>query len=96
MLVGIEHEVLRDAGLSGLFDEKTSFLMLDQSASIEFYNTKTKGLIQAINASSKDAAFENRLKWFNENLESSRAGILAGTRMISEKLGIDIRPTIEY
>lgn|GEM_PF-6192716 len=95
-LVGIEHEVLREAGLSGLFDEEISFLMLDQSSSIDFYNTKTEAMMQAINTSSKDPAYESRLKWLNKNLSSARVGILTGTRMIAEKLDVDIEPTVEY
>jgi hypothetical protein len=94
--VGINSDVLTQAGLSGLFEEKHSFMMLDLSASIRFWNVKTEMFMNAFNSPSTDPVYDKRIKWYITNMDSARSGITTGINILSKELKIPIKKTFDY
>jgi hypothetical protein len=96
-ITNLEPIVLETAGKSGLFAEHESFMMLDLTGSMRMWNKKTDALLNALNCNSDDPALDSRIEWFMINLDKSRSGILTGTTILSQRLGIKLKENVaEY
>ena len=96
-ITNLEPIVLETAGKSGLFTEQESFMMLDLTGSMRMWNKKTEALLNALNCMSDDPALDSRIELFMTNLDKSRSGILTGTTILSQRLGIKLKENVaEY
>lgn len=95
-VLGLHGEVLREAGLSGLFDVKESHQMLELAQSIDAWNRKTKGLLGAINANPESDMYVRRIEWYMTNLESSSEGLLDALNWLESELDLERWPTVRY
>ena len=95
-LTNLEYHAMRNAALSGVFNDKISFVMLDIAGNIEFYNVKTNAAINGISQAPFDANFEDKIAWFKLNIESTKGGILKGTKRIKNSLNLKEWGTIDY
>jgi len=90
----IQPVVLEEAGKSGLFNEPDSFMILDLAGSIRMWNIKTPYLFAVMNSNPSDGKYEMKLQWVLTNLDRARSGILNGTSMLSQQLGIELKKNI--
>lgn len=93
-ITNLEPIVLETAGKSGLFAEHETFMMLDLTGSMRMWNKKTEALLNALNCMSDDPALDSRIEWFMTNLDKSRSGILTGTTILSQRLGIKLKEAV--
>ena len=86
----IQPLALEEAGISGLFRESQSFMMLDLSGSMRMFNRKTGILFGLLSSSKEPFGLAKNVDAAIENIERSRAGILTGLDLLSKELRIEL------
>jgi len=86
----IQPLILEEAGRSGLFDNNTSFMMIDLSGSMRMFNKKTQILLDLLSSSKEPVGLEENVRAAITNIDRSRGGILKGIGLLSADLGIEL------
>lgn len=94
-VVGLQAEVLREAGRSGLFDVKASFDMLEMAQSIDAWNRKTEALLGAVNSQSNASEYMDRIRWYSANLDMANKQLVRSAEILTMRLKLKKWPTIE-
>lgn len=90
----IQPLILEEAGRSGLFDDNTSFMMIDLSGSMRMFNKKTQVLLDLLGSSKEPIGLEENVRGTITNIARSRGGILKGIKLLSTDLGIELTDKI--
>jgi len=93
-LTGLHPASLDAAANSGLFSDRVTFIMHDLSGSMLFWNTKTESFLASLSTQADAPGQTSSIKWYAENLERARAGILRGIALLAEELEIELRTDI--